>query len=85
MIAKLDEWKPVLILIKRCLEKNGLLYITILCDGDSHVFHALTQEGTSGYIDIKKKDCLNNVHKRMGSSHLGGEGARGVFSVEKGS
>ncbi|KAG0413614.1 hypothetical protein HPB47_009218 [Ixodes persulcatus] len=41
-----------LILFKRSLEKNGPRYTTILSDRDSRTFHALTQEGIYGCLDI---------------------------------
>lgn len=62
------ETEAAMILFNRSLKKNGLRYTTILSDGDSRTFHALTQEGVYGYISIEKKDCLNHVHKRMGTA-----------------
>ncbi|KAM7306501.1 hypothetical protein ISCGN_010204 [Ixodes scapularis] len=62
------ETEAALILFRRSLAKNGLGYTTILSDGDSRTFHALTQDSVYGYLDIEKKDCLNHVHKRMGAA-----------------
>ncbi|CAN7983167.1 unnamed protein product [Ixodes pacificus] len=62
------EAEAALILFRRSLAKNGLRYTTILSDGDSRTFHALTQDSVYGYLDIEKKDCLNHVHKRMGAA-----------------
>ncbi|KAM7311103.1 hypothetical protein ISCGN_008011 [Ixodes scapularis] len=62
------ETEAALILFRRSLAKNGLRYTTILSDGDSRTFHALTQDSVYGYLDIEKKDCLNHVHKRMGAA-----------------
>ncbi|XP_070395670.1 uncharacterized protein [Dermacentor albipictus] len=62
------ETEAAIILFNRSLEKNGLRYTTIFTDGDSRTFHALTSGGVYGYISIEKKDCLNHVHKRMGTA-----------------
>ncbi|CAN7982563.1 unnamed protein product, partial [Ixodes pacificus] len=62
------EAAAALILFRRSLAKNGLRYTTILSDGDSRTFHALTQDSIYGYLDIEKKDCLNHKHKRMGAA-----------------
>ncbi|CAN7981564.1 unnamed protein product, partial [Ixodes pacificus] len=62
------EAEAALIQFRRSLAKNGLRFITILSDGDSRTFHALSQDSVYGYLDIEKKDCLNHVHKRMGAA-----------------
>ncbi|KAM7302577.1 hypothetical protein ISCGN_018085, partial [Ixodes scapularis] len=61
------EAEAALILFRRSLARNRLCY-TILSDGDSCTFHALTQDTVYGCLDIEKKDCLNHVHKRMGGA-----------------
>lgn len=59
------EVEAALILFGRSLEKTGLRYTTIRSDGDSHTYHAQTQDRVYGYLNTLKQDCLNHVHKQM--------------------
>ncbi|KAM7301688.1 major facilitator superfamily domain-containing protein 1 isoform X2 [Ixodes scapularis] len=49
--------------VKKVIREALLHYTLVLCDGDSRTHHALT----GGFVEIEK-DCLNHVHKRMGSA-----------------
>ncbi|CAN7994909.1 unnamed protein product [Ixodes pacificus] len=60
------EVEAALVMFRRSLSRHGLRYTTVLSDGDSRTFHALTEEKVYGFVPIEKKDCLNHVHKRMG-------------------
>lgn len=62
------EVEAALRLFGRSLEKHKLRYTTMLSDGDSRTFHALTENEVYGYIKVAKKDCINHVHKRMGAA-----------------
>lgn len=62
------EVEAALRLFRRSLEKHKLRYTTMLSDGDSRTFHALTEDEVYGYIKVEKKDCINHVHKRMGAA-----------------
>ncbi|CAN8004346.1 unnamed protein product [Ixodes hexagonus] len=62
------EVEAALIMFRRSFEKHGLRYTTVLSDGDSRTYHALTEDAVYGFVEIEKKDCLNHVHKRMGSA-----------------
>ncbi|CAN8002053.1 unnamed protein product [Ixodes hexagonus] len=62
------EVEEALTMFRRSLAKHELRYTTILSDGDSRTFHALTEEEVYGYVTVQKKDCLNHVHKRMGAA-----------------
>lgn len=62
------EVEAAKILFGRSLEKHGLRYTTMLCDGDSRAFNSLQEEKVYGYIAISKEDCVNHVHKRMGAA-----------------
>ncbi|XP_077537466.1 uncharacterized protein LOC144149688 [Haemaphysalis longicornis] len=82
------EVEAALILFERSLQKYGLRYTTILCDGDCRTFLALQDKKVYGFIQIEKEDCVNHVQKRMftnlktalakhkgsGSENLGGKG-----------
>lgn len=59
------EVEAALQLFQRSLEKHKLRYTTMLSDGDSKTYHALTENAVYGYIKVAKKDCINHVHKRM--------------------
>lgn len=59
------EVEAALLLFQRSLEKHKLRYTTMLSDGDSKTYHALTTNEVYGYIKVAKKDCINHVHKRM--------------------
>ncbi|CAN7947575.1 unnamed protein product [Ixodes pacificus] len=62
------EVEAALVMFRRSLSRHGLRYTTVLSDGDSRTFHALTEEKVYGFVPIEKKDCLNHVHKRMGAA-----------------
>lgn len=62
------EVQAALIMFQRSLEKYKLRYTTMLSDGDSRTFHALTEQAVYGFIKVEKKDCVNHVHKRMGAA-----------------
>ena len=50
----------------RSLNK-GLRYSTVLSDGDNKTLTALNDLRPYGDIPIEKSDCVNHVHKRMGT------------------
>ena len=57
------------ILWSRSVEKCKLRYTTILCDGDSKAFDAVTNLNVYGPGNvIQKEDCINHVSKRMGTA-----------------
>eukprot|EP00795_Rhopilema_esculentum_P000838 gene838-10581_t len=62
----------------RSVDSHQLRYITILCNGDSKAFDAVSKLVLYGpeYI-IEKEDCINHVSKRMGSA------LRNLVSVSK--
>lgn len=62
------EVEAALRLFERSLEKHKLRYTTMLSDGDSRTFHALTEKEVYGFIKVAKKDCINHVHKCMGAA-----------------
>ncbi|XP_077500045.1 uncharacterized protein LOC144110831 [Amblyomma americanum] len=62
------EVEAARILFSRSLEKYGLRYVTMLCDGDSHAFNNLQEAKAYGYVQIQKEDCTNHVSKRMGTA-----------------
>ncbi|XP_077493058.1 uncharacterized protein LOC144104115 [Amblyomma americanum] len=62
------EVEAGLILFRRSLERHGLHYTTILCDGDSRTFTAIQEAKVYGFIDVQKEDCVNHVQKRMGTA-----------------
>ena len=54
---------------KRSVEKNGMRYTTMLCDGDSKSYDAISEEKVYGpEVVIEKEDCVNHVSKRMGTA-----------------
>ncbi|KAH7967695.1 hypothetical protein HPB52_001655 [Rhipicephalus sanguineus] len=61
------EVEAALTMVQRSWAKHGLRYTTVLSDGDSCTFHALSEAEVYGFIQIDKKDCINHVHKRMGA------------------
>lgn len=65
------EVEAALIMFQRSLAKYGLRYTTVVCDGDCRTFYALTAAGVYGFISISKKDCINHVAKRMGTTLRG--------------
>ncbi|KAH7972451.1 hypothetical protein HPB52_012439 [Rhipicephalus sanguineus] len=62
------EVEAALTMFQRSWAKHGLRYTTVLSDGDSRTFHALSEAEAYGFIQIDKKDCINHVHKRMGAA-----------------
>ncbi|CAN8029787.1 unnamed protein product, partial [Ixodes persulcatus] len=52
-------------------EAASLRYTTMLSDGDSRTFHALTEDAVYGFVKVEKKDCIKHVHKRMGAALRG--------------
>lgn len=65
------EVEAALIMFQRSLAKYGLRYTTVVCDRDCHTFYALTAAGVYGFISINKKDCINHMTKRMGTTLRG--------------
>ena len=47
-------------LLERFVKKHKLCYTTILCNGDSKAFDAVTED-----VTITKADCINHASKRM--------------------
>lgn len=67
LIAKPGKWRcklHSLCLFQRSLKKYQLRYTTVLSDGDSRTFHALTEQAVYDF-KVEKKECVNHVHKRM--------------------
>lgn len=62
------EVEAALILFKRSISKHDLRYTTLVSDGDSRTFSALSQENVYGIVPIIKEECLNHVQKRMGTA-----------------
>ncbi|KAH7981702.1 hypothetical protein HPB52_000727 [Rhipicephalus sanguineus] len=62
------EVEAALTLFKRSISKHGLRYTTLVSDGDSRTFSALTEENVYGLVPIVKEECLNHVQKRVGSA-----------------
>ena len=62
------ETKAATILWSRSIEKHGLRYTTLLADGDNKTLKALNEElKPYGDTNIGKSECVNHVHKRMGT------------------
>lgn len=72
------EVQAALVMFQRSLEKHGLRYTTVLCDGDSRTFLALQEADVYGFIKVQKEDCTNHVQKRMGTA------LRNVIAKHKG-
>ncbi|CAN8010699.1 unnamed protein product [Ixodes pacificus] len=62
------EVEAATILFERSLAKHGLRYTTMLCDGDSRSYNALQDANVYGFVEVEKEDCVNHVHKRMGTA-----------------
>lgn len=62
------EVEAALVLFRRSLEKYGLRYTTIVCDGDCRTYWTLCEDRTYGFIQFTKEDCVNHVEKRMGTN-----------------
>ena len=57
------------ILWSRSVDKCNVRYTTILCDGDSKAFDAVTDLNVYGPANlIQKEDCINHVSKTMGTA-----------------
>lgn len=55
----------------RSLEKHNLRYVCILSDGDAKTHQAINKLAPYGQdVEIKKEDCINHAHKRMGTALL---------------
>ena len=56
-------------MLSRSIEKHNFRYATILSDGDSKAFDAVTSLNPYGTgMQIQKEDCVNHVTKRMGTT-----------------
>lgn len=75
----------------RSVAQHGLRYSTMLSDGDSVAFAAVTELQPYGATrPVKKVECVNHVHKRMGTAlrkqaqecRLGGRG-QGRLTADK--
>ena len=54
---------------KRSIEKNGMRYTTMLCDGDSKSFDAVTEAKVYGPdVEIEKEDCVSHISKWLGTA-----------------
>ena len=54
---------------QRSESEHQLRYTTMLCDGDSKAFDAVTESKCYGPDkEIVKEDCINHVSKRMGTA-----------------
>ena len=54
---------------ERSVAQHGLNYRTMLSDGDSVAFAAVTELQPCGATrPVKKVECVNHVHKRMGTA-----------------
>ena len=52
----------------RSVIKHKMRYVSILCDGDNKTIQALNESQVYGSdVEITKLDCVNHVHKRMGT------------------
>ena len=56
------------VIFQRSIEKYKLRYTKVLSDGDSKMFKALLDLNVYGDTTIKKEECVNHVHKRMGTA-----------------
>lgn len=65
------EVQAALLMFQRSLDKYKLRCTTMLSDGDSRTFHALTEQAVYGFIKVDKKDCINHVYKHMGAALRG--------------
>ena len=75
---------------RRSLTKHNFRYVDMISDGDSSAFKAVSELKCYGDTEIKKLECVNHAHKRMGSAlrklskeeRLGGRG-RGRLTEAK--
>ena len=81
------------IIWSRSVTKHKMCYTQVLCDGDNKTVHALNEMQVYGSeITIDKLECVNHIHKRMGtglrnlvkkSPHVkGGSGGLTAASIE---
>ncbi|KAG8226315.1 hypothetical protein J437_LFUL018143 [Ladona fulva] len=55
-------------MFRRSENLHGVKYVNYIGDGDSKTYKGVVTESPYGEtIDIKKKECINHVEKRMGS------------------
>ncbi|KAH7947934.1 hypothetical protein HPB52_017116 [Rhipicephalus sanguineus] len=62
------EVEAALILFQRSLQKHKMRYTTLLLDGDSRAYLALQEARVYGYVPVEKEDCIDHIHKRMGTA-----------------
>ncbi|KAM7286039.1 hypothetical protein ISCGN_032924 [Ixodes scapularis] len=55
-------------MFRRSFERHGLRYTTFFFMETEGPIDALTEDAVYGFVEIEKKDCLNRVHKRIGSA-----------------
>ena len=49
---------------ERSIDRNNMRYTTMLCDGDSISYYALSEAKVYGPdVIIKKEDCVNHISK----------------------
>ncbi|CAN8008567.1 unnamed protein product [Ixodes pacificus] len=53
------EVEAALCMFRRSLDKHKLRYTTMLSDGDSRTFHALTEDAVYGFVKVEKKKRLH--------------------------
>ena len=53
------------VLLGRSVEKYGLKYLSVLCDGDAKTIASLNEAEVYPGEEITKEDCVNHVAKRM--------------------
>ena len=54
----------------RSVAKYKLWYTTMLSDGDSKAYDAISEANVYGADKkVEKEECLNHVSKRMGTAH----------------
>ena len=67
--SKAMEREAAKTMLGRSVDQHGLRYRTMLSDGDSVAFAAVTELQPYGATrPVKKVDCVNHVHKRMGTT-----------------
>ncbi|XP_025097592.1 uncharacterized protein LOC112565918 [Pomacea canaliculata] len=66
--SKAMEKEAALVLWGRSLDKHNMRYTSMLSDGDSTAHLALTTAKVYGSTEIKKLECVNHCHKRMGAA-----------------
>jgi hypothetical protein len=66
--SKSMEQKAAKVMWQRSEECFGLRYTEMLSDGDSSAFNAVCNERPYGPTEIRKLECVNHAHKRMGTA-----------------